>query len=203
MTEGHRMTEAEALKEATHQHYRGGLYKVIGTALHTETQESVVVYEHLYPHERALYVRPADMFYGKLEDGRLRFAPLMPLMAETTPVQQGSYIGSVTDASFATDVLGDPGITVVDFAADWCGPCKMMMPSLEKVAEKFQGRVKVVKMNVDDNTVIPNHYGVRGIPNMIFFANGNQVLNSVGAKTLAQVTALFEKVIEQHAPAVQ
>jgi thioredoxin 1 len=187
------MTEAEALKQATHRHYRGGYYKVIGTALHTETQEKLVVYEHVFPHEKALYVRPADMFYGNLEDGTVRFTPLKP----------DSFITEVTDVSFNADVLGAPGITVIDFWAPWCGPCKTLMPSLEKVAEKFHGRVKVVKMNVDENQVIPSQYGVRGIPNMIFFANGNQVLNSVGAKTLAQVTALFEKVLEQHGPAVQ
>jgi thioredoxin 1 len=187
------MTESEALKLATHRHYKGGLYRVIGTALHTETKEKLVVYEHVFPHEKALYVRPADMFYGNLEDGSLRFTPLKP----------DSYITEVTDESFSADVLAASCITVVDFWAPWCGPCKMLMPSLEKVAEKFQGRVKVTKMNVDENTIIPTKYGVRGIPNMIFFANGQQVLNSIGAKTLAQVTALFEKVLEQHAPAVQ
>jgi thioredoxin 1 len=187
------MTEAEALKLATHKHYKGGLYRVIGTALHTETQEKLVVYEHVFPHEKALYVRPADMFYGNLEDGTVRFAPLKP----------GSYITEVTDVTFGTEVLGAQGITVIDFWAPWCGPCKTLMPSLEKIAEKFQGRVKVVKMNVDENHVTPAKYGVRGIPNMIFFANGNQVLNSVGAKTLAQVTVLFEKVVEQYGTAVQ
>jgi thioredoxin 1 len=72
------------------------------------------------------------------------------------------------------------------------------MPSLEKVAEKFHGRVKVVKMNVDENQVIPEKYGVRGIPNMMAFVGGNQVLNAVGAKTLSQVTAIFDKLVGQN-----
>jgi thioredoxin 1 len=181
------MTEAEALKIATHRHYKGGLYKVVGTALHTETQEKVVVYEHVFPHERALYVRPHDMFYGNLEDGRVRFQELAK-----------EFISSTTDQTFAADVLGAPGITVIDFWAPWCGPCKMLMPSLEKVAEQFHGKVKVVKMNVDDNQLIPTKYGVRGIPNMMAFVNGNQVLNAVGAKSLSQVTALFEKLVAEH-----
>lgn len=182
------MTEVDALKAATHRHYKGGLYRVVGTALHTETKEKLVVYEHLFPHEKQLFVRPADMFYGNIEDGSPRFAP----------IKLESYIASVTDASFAADVLEAPGITVIDFWAPWCGPCKTLMPSLEKVAEKFHGRVKVVKMNVDENEVIPQKYGVRGIPNMIAFVNGNQVLNSIGAKTLSQVTTIFDKLVEQH-----
>jgi thioredoxin 1 len=179
---------AHILREATHRHYRGGYYKVIGTALHTETKEQVVVYEHLFPHEKALYVRPADMFYGNLEDGTVRFDPIKP----------DSYITEVTDVSFAADVLGAPGITVIDFWAPWCGPCKMLLPSLEKVAEQFYGRVKVVKMNVDDNAIIPAKYGVRGIPNMLAFFEGKQVLNSIGAKSLSQVTAIFDKLVEAH-----
>jgi thioredoxin 1 len=179
------------LKEATHRHYRGGYYRVIGEAIHTETKEKVVVYEHLFPHPRALFVRPHDMFYGNLEDGTIRFAPIKP----------DSYLIPVTDVSFASEVLGAPGITVIDFWAPWCGPCKTLMPSLEKVAEKFQGRVKVVKMNVDENTVIPTKYGVRGIPNLIAFVDGNEVLNAIGAKRLPQVEAIFDKLVEQHGAA--
>ena len=70
------MTEAEAIKRATHRHYKGGLYRVIGAAKHSETLEPMTVYEHLWPHAQGLWVRPAAMFYGKLADGALRFAPL-------------------------------------------------------------------------------------------------------------------------------
>ncbi len=183
------MTEQEAIKQASHKHYKGGLYRVIGSALHTETQEKVVVYEHLFPHEKALYVRPAEMFYGNLEDGRVRFAPIKP----------DSYISSVTDDSFQIDVLDAPGITVVDFWAPWCGPCKALMPSLEKVAEQFHGRVRVAKMNVDDNNLTPAKYGVRGIPNMIAFVGGMPIVNSVGGKSLSQVTAIFQNLVDKYA----
>lgn len=70
------MTETEALALATHRHYKGGLYRVVGLATHSETLEPVVVYEHLWPHERGLWVRPAEMFHGQLDDGRVRFQPL-------------------------------------------------------------------------------------------------------------------------------
>jgi hypothetical protein len=70
------MTETEALTLATHRHYKGGLYREIGTARHSETEESLVVYEHLWPLERGLWVRPADMFNGVLADGTPRFARL-------------------------------------------------------------------------------------------------------------------------------
>ena len=70
------MTEEQALELATHRHYKGGLYRVLGTARHSETLEPMTVYEHLWPHEPGLWVRPLDMFHGNLEDGRLRFTPL-------------------------------------------------------------------------------------------------------------------------------
>jgi hypothetical protein len=70
------ITESEALALATHRHYKGGLYRVVGTAKHSETLEPMVVYEHLWPHDRGLWVRPADMFHGLLDDGTVRFNKL-------------------------------------------------------------------------------------------------------------------------------
>lgn len=70
------MTEDEALKLATHRHYKGGLYRYVGEARHSETEEPMVVYEHLWPHAPGLWVRPAELFHGRLPDGRPRFAPL-------------------------------------------------------------------------------------------------------------------------------
>lgn len=70
------MTESDALALATHRHYKGGLYRVVGVARHSETEEKLTVYEHLWPHERGLWVRPAEMFDGNLADGTRRFTPL-------------------------------------------------------------------------------------------------------------------------------
>ncbi|MEN4920201.1 DUF1653 domain-containing protein [Achromobacter spanius] len=72
------MTESEALALATHRHYKGGLYRYVGLARHSETEESLVVYEHLWPHARGLWVRPEELFFGKLADGSPRFAALQP-----------------------------------------------------------------------------------------------------------------------------
>ena len=70
------MTEEEALKLATHRHYKGGLYRFLGRAIHTETKEELAIYRHVWPHEPALYARPLSLFEGKLPDGRWRFRPL-------------------------------------------------------------------------------------------------------------------------------
>ncbi len=70
------MTEDEARQLASHRHYKGGLYKVLGEAKHSETGESLVIYEHLWPHDRSLWARPSSMYYDRLADGRLRFEPI-------------------------------------------------------------------------------------------------------------------------------
>ncbi len=70
------MTETNALALATHRHYKGGLYRVVGQATHSETREAMTVYEHLWPHDRGMWVRPAEMFHGLLDDGTVRFKPL-------------------------------------------------------------------------------------------------------------------------------
>lgn len=182
------------LKEATHRHYKGGYYKVLGTAKHTETDEQMVVYEHVYPHEKALFVRPAVMFHETLEDGTKRFASL----SESIPAKPAPAISPVTDASFQKDVIEAEGIVVVKFGAEWCGPCKMLAPSLEKVAVQYAGKVTVKDMDVDGNQATPTKYGVRGIPQMSVFVGGKNVLNSTGAKSLSQLQAIFEKLIADH-----
>ncbi len=72
---------------------------------------------------------------------------------------------------------------LVDFYADWCGPCKMMAPILEELSQEFEGKIKIVKINVDSNPNLSSEYGVMSIPNMIFFENGNQKENIVGARS--------------------
>lgn len=78
------VTEEEALKVATHRHYKGGLYRVLGEATHSETGDILVVYEHLWPHEQSLWVRPAAMYHERLSDGRLRFAPVSMIVFDRT-----------------------------------------------------------------------------------------------------------------------
>jgi thioredoxin 1 len=87
----------------------------------------------------------------------------------------------VTDANFAADVLGAPGPVLVDFWAEWCGPCKQIGPSLEEISDELSGQVRILKLNIDDNPEAPGKYGVRGIPTMILFKDGAPAATKVGA----------------------
>jgi thioredoxin 1 len=88
---------------------------------------------------------------------------------------------AVSDDSFRQDVLEAPGPVLVDFWAEWCGPCRMVAPVLDEIAKEYQGKLTIAKVNVDDNPMTPNEYSVRGIPTMILFRDGKPVDTKVGA----------------------
>jgi thioredoxin 1 len=87
----------------------------------------------------------------------------------------------VTDQSFDADVLKAPGPVLVDFWADWCGPCKAIAPALEEIGAEYAGKLTVAKVNIDENPLTPNNYAVRGIPTLILFKDGKPVSTKVGA----------------------
>lgn len=102
---------------------------------------------------------------------------------------------AVTDSSFEQDVLKAQLPVLVDFWAEWCGPCKMINPILQEVAHERQGKLTVVKINIDENSETPARYGVRGIPTLILFKNGKIEATKVGALTKSQLNAFLDENI--------
>jgi thioredoxin 1 len=94
---------------------------------------------------------------------------------------------AVTDESFQQDVLQSTGPVLVDFWAEWCGPCRMVAPILDEIAKEYEGKLTVAKVNIDDNPMTPNQYSVRGIPTMILFQDGKPVDTKVGALPRGQM----------------
>ena len=99
---------------------------------------------------------------------------------------------TVTDSTFGQDVLGAAKPVLVDFWAEWCGPCRMIAPALEELSEEFGDRVTIAKLNIDENPEAPTKYGVRGIPTMILFRNGEPAATKVGAAPKSQLQGWLE-----------
>lgn len=102
---------------------------------------------------------------------------------------------AVTDASFDAEVLRAQGPVLVDFWAEWCGPCKSIAPILEEVSTEYADRLKVVKLNTDENPDIAVKYAVRSIPTLTIFKNGNNEATRVGALTKSQLTAFIDEYL--------
>ena len=102
------------------------------------------------------------------------------------------HIVHISDESFEEEVLQSKRPVLIDYWAEWCGPCKMIAPVLDEIATEYSDRLKVVKLNIDDNPQTPPKYGIRGIPTLMVFKNGQVEATKVGAVSKAQLTAFLD-----------
>ena len=102
------------------------------------------------------------------------------------------HIINVTDDTFEAEVLKSSQPVLLDYWAEWCGPCKMITPVLEEIATEYEGRLRVAKLNIDDNPGTPPRYGIRGIPTLMLFKNGEVEATKVGAVSKSQLTAFID-----------
>jgi thioredoxin 1 len=108
-------------------------------------------------------------------------------------VMASELIKHTTDATFEADVLKSSKPVLVDYWAEWCGPCKMIAPILDEVATGYNGRLQIAKMNVDENRDIPAKFGIRGIPTLMLFKDGQLAATKVGAMSKAQLTTFIDQ----------
>ena len=101
----------------------------------------------------------------------------------------------LSDESFETDVLQSAEPVLVDYWAEWCGPCKMIAPILEEIADEYDGKLKVAKLNIDENSATPPKYGIKGIPTLMLFKDGAVEATKVGALSKSQLTAFLDSNI--------
>ena len=109
------------------------------------------------------------------------------------PTMSSELIKHISDASFEGDVLNASTPVLVDYWAEWCGPCKMIAPILDDVSKDYQGRLQVAKMNVDENRDVPAKFGIRGIPTLMIFKGGQLAATKVGALSKAQLAAFIDE----------
>jgi thioredoxin 1 len=112
----------------------------------------------------------------------------------------GKNVVTLSDSSFDTEVLQSATPVMVDFWAEWCGPCKMLGPTIDQLADEYQGKVKIAKLNVDDNSSTASRFGIRGIPALLIFQGGQVKEQLVGALPKANISKALDKYVGVAAP---
>ena len=110
-----------------------------------------------------------------------------------------NLIKHISDASFEADVLQSAQPVLVDYWAEWCGPCKMIAPILDEMASTYSGKLQITKMNVDENREIPGQFGIRGIPTLMLFKDGKLAATKVGALSKSQMAAFIDENLKEQA----
>jgi thioredoxin 1 len=121
--------------------------------------------------------------------------PAIPPTLNKRDFTMSEHINYVSDATFDATVLQAPLPVLVDYWAEWCGPCRMIAPILDEISKEYAGRLTVAKLNVDENQQTPAKYGIRGIPTLMLFKNGNIEATKVGAVSKSQLTAFIDSHI--------
>src|SRR3989344_254051 len=115
-----------------------------------------------------------------------------PLNIQRVRTTMSQGIVHVTDDNFEQEVLKSAGPVLVDYWAEWCGPCKMIAPVLEEISKEYTGKLKIAKLNIDENPATPPKYGIRGIPTLMLFNNGHAEATKVGAVSKSQLSAFID-----------
>ncbi len=146
-----------------------------------------------YRHDEVSHRSQAALPGGDVTKSTLLDAyPALPGAAAPETPMSSELIKHITDDSFNSDVLAADKPVLVDYWAEWCGPCKMIAPILDEVSQAYDGRLQIAKMNVDENRDVPAKFGIRGIPTLMLFKGGQLAATKVGALSKAQLTAFID-----------